>query len=404
MRTFQLTFTLTIFVNLGLFLSVWAEKRENFQAGYIVIRQDTIKGFVQVGDHSSHIKQCVFKETPTAPERIYSPDDLVAYGVTGKSFFISADIQVDQPMGSRIFMECLVKGDFSLFVYRNRFFIGSVAGLQELSEVKEEIRKNAKTFVVRRPFYKSILQQQMGACAAIHETLVDTQLTRKSLVALFVKYASCVGDEATVFESADSQENNVRYGFAVGILSARLDMNSQRNIRYLFAEQASDSRSFTITPSFLIELGISDRFDLCTGINYYFTSNELRGESFGGNLTYHFLLEGSRIEVPILIKYNLSRGNVKWNLKGGTGFNGLINFKDRLTTSTTSSGLVLNEYNNDLKKNSITLNFMGGVGAEFLVNDRSFLIEGFYSRSGSLVSSSTHAHLDGFKFSIGMFL
>ncbi len=124
-------------------------------------------------------------------------------------------------------MECIVKSNVGLFFYRDRFFINGINGWEELSEVKEKIQKNGKTFTVNRPFYKSILQKQLSDCADIHEKLVDTQLTKKSLLALFVNYASCASHESTVFESTDSKNTTTRYGFTVGLLAANLDMKSK---------------------------------------------------------------------------------------------------------------------------------------------------------------------------------
>ena len=85
------------------------------------------------------------------------------------------------------------------------------------------------------------------------------------------------------------------------------------------------------------------------------------------------------------------------------GFDGVVKNDHSLVVSTTSSGYVLSEYTNDLKENGLVLNAMGGVCAEFLIGNRSFLIEGFYNKSGSLVKTETHASLEGFKFSLGMF-
>lgn len=404
MSTIQLSFVLATFFTSSLAVSVRAEKLENFQPGYIIIGRDTVKGFIQVGDGSLNTNRCIFKETPAGPERTYSPDELRGYGVNAKSFFYSAGIGIDHSMEHKVFLECLVKSSVSLFFFRDRFFIDTENGLEELVEVTEEIRKDGKAFTVKRPYYKSVLQQDMEDCPTIHENLVDAHLTKKSLVALFKNYASCAGHRATVFESKDPENNGIRYGFTLGLLMADLKLKSADNVRYSFGEHASGSPSVTFTPSFFVEFRISNRFDLCTGLNLYYTKNELEARSSATNLSHNFLLEASRIEVPLLLKYSLSKNNVKWSLKAGCGFDGLIKYKNRLIVSTTSSGFVLDKYNNDLKKNGFLLNPMGGVCAEFSLGNRSLLVEGCYSKSGSLVQTGTEARLEGFKISIGMFL
>lgn len=404
MRAIQLSFILTTLFNISLAVSSRAEKPENFRPGYIIIGGDTVKGFIKSGDHFLNISQCIFKETPTGSERIYTPDDLLGYGMEGKSFFYAAAIQIDPSTGHKVFLECIVKSNVSLFLYRDRFFIRVENALEELVEVKEEVRKNDKVFTVKRPFYKSVLQKHMEDCPTIHEKLISAQLTKKSLVGVFNEYASCAGHSVTVFEATNPEHNTVRYGFTVGLLAADLNLKTTDNYRYAFAEHASGSMSFTFTPSFFIEFSLSNKFALCTGINWYYTKNELNAKSSATNLTNNFFLEASRIEVPLLLKYSLSKGNVKWSLKAGCGFDGFIKYKNRLVVSTTGSGFVLDEYNNDLKKNDIVLNITGGVCAEFLMGSRSFLIESYYSKSGSFVKTATDANLEGFRISIGTFL
>lgn len=108
--------------------------------------------------------------------------------------------------------------------------------------------------------------------------------------------------------------------------------------------------------------------------------------------------------VPVRLGQSNMSLDVKWSLKAGDGLDGVVKYKNRLIVSTTSSGFVLNEYNNDLKLKSVLPNITGGICAEFSVRNRSFLVESYYSRSGSLANSNTHAHLEGFRFSVGMFL
>jgi hypothetical protein len=251
--------------------------------------------------------------------------------------------------------------------------------------------------------YKSVLQQQLDECSTIHEKLGDTKLTQSSLVTLLKDYAVCTGQEATDFSAGYIQRRSVRYGFTVGLLAAELKFRSPANVRYFFGEHASGDRSFTFTPSFFVDLGISRKLNFSTGISWYSTKHHLSSVSASDNLTHDFHLEASRIEVPFLLKYSLSNGPVKWSLKGGCGLNALFKYEDRLVVSTTSSGYELSKYNNDLEKNDLFLNWMGGVSMECSLGNRPFLVEGYYSRSEA-TDSGTGARLEGFKVSIGIFL
>lgn len=403
MRIFQLTLALTAIFFINPRAPLNARTPENFQPGYIIIADDTIKGFILIDDHSLNLKQCTFKETAEGQVRIYSPNDVTGYGVDDKSFYYAATLP-DNSNDTKVFLSCIVKNNVSLFSYRNRFFIKAENRIEELTEVKIQVTRNGKTFNEKRPLYKSVLQNRMNDCSTIHEKLANTTLTEYSLVNLFIDYATCTGNDAIVFDQANIKTNRSRYGFSAGLLAADLKLKAGANSRYSFGENASGDRSLTFTPSFFMEFDLSKKFALRTGINWYYTKNHLVAKSTATNLTNNFFLEISRIEVPLILSYSLSKGAVKWSLKGGIGLDGIIKYEDRLIVSTTTSGFVLSEYRNDLKKNSLLLNGMIGAGTEFLLGNRSFVVEGYYNRSGSLVQSAVHAHLEGFKFSVGMFL
>lgn len=387
-------------------MSLKAENPENFQAGYVIIGQDTVNGFIRDSDQFLATKQCVFKQTPTGQERIYTAEDIIGYGVYNKSFYDAAIIRGENSGTIKVFLTCLVKNSTgpSLYSHRSRFFVKSANEIEELEEVKIEVTKNGKIFNEKRPFYKSILQKHLNDCSTIHERVLNSTLTEKSLVNLFKDHAACTGRDATVFDVERIRTKKTRYGFTVGLLATNLKLQSDNNHRYIFGEYASRSTSFNFTPSFFFELRLSNRFDLCSGINWYSTKHDLHSENTANNLTHKFSFEVSRIELPILVKYSISQRTVKWSLKGGGGLNHLIKYENRLVISSTGSGYVLNEYVNDLKKNSLVLNAMGGLCAEFLLGNRSCLVEGYFSRTGSIVSTETHASISGFKLAIGVFL
>lgn len=404
MRTSQLTFILAILFCFHVNMPLRAGNSENFHPGYIIVGSDTTKGFIHISDHFTNAKQCTFKETPEGIERKYAPEDLIAYGVDGKSYFYAAVIPSESLSGNKVFLSCLIKSDISLYSYRNRFFVQSESGIKELKEVKSEVVRDGETFSENKALYKSVLQQQMNECATMYEKLKGAKLTENSLVSLFKDYATCAGHAATEFSSRTLQNRRIRFGFTVGLLAADLTFKSPSNSVYIFSGRASGDRSITFTPSVFVEFGVSRKFDVRTGISWYSTKHHFHAESTLANLTHDFYFKTSRIEVPVLLKYSLLSGPVKWSLIGGSALNGIIQYEDRLVISRTTSGYEVIEYNNDLEKNGLFLNWMGGVSTEFLLGSRSFIVEGYYNRSASITDSGTDIWLDGFKISMGMFL
>lgn len=144
MRTLPLPFSVTILFIIHLSEPLQAGNPESFQPGYIIVPGDPIRGFLLVSDPFLSAKQCVFKETPDGAERKYSPDDLIAYGVDGTSFFYAAAVQNENLGISKVFLACLVKTNVSLFFYRNRFFVKGENKIEELREATSEVIRNGK--------------------------------------------------------------------------------------------------------------------------------------------------------------------------------------------------------------------------------------------------------------------
>lgn len=387
-----------LFVNDG-----FCSETDNYLPGYIITDQGTSEGLILDEEQPISSTHCVFKLLPDSEAQVYLPGEVKGYGIHGKSFFHADYLPEAQSDGKKVFFECLVKSKVSLFVYRDRFFIINAGDeLQELIVEERTIQRNGTTYNVEKPLFKSTLQKSMEDCTTIHEKLRNVLLTRTSLVSLFDEYISCTGHPVEKFTRKNG--NKVRYGLSLGVLLADFNFKANGDFRYIFADGASFENSISFSPSFLIELplGNSDRFNISTGLNFYYTKNEFNRENSSAGLKHHFEVEAARIEVPLLVKYSLTHGNVKWSIKAGGGFNGLIKCNTRMVVSSLSD-LILSVYSNDIKQSGLLMNAIGGLSVEFLLGNHVLLMEGYYSKSESIFDSEAHGTFNAFKFSVGMF-
>lgn len=364
-------------------------------------------GLVLVRGHVLNTRRCIFKESPKATERIYLPADLAAYGVENEKYFYAADISTGNTGHEMVFLECIVRGKASLFFYSSRYFIRMNGNLEELVQTKEEVKRDEKVYTIKHPIYKSVLQKEMGDCPKAIETIMTTDLTQKSLTRLFVSYQECVGNTATVYASSDPDGIGIRLGFSGGILSSDLVFKSNNQGRYIFADGGSLDQTVTFTPSLLVELTyprLTDKLHLRTGLTYYSTASEIHTKSSSTGLSNDFTLETSQIEIPILLKYTLAGRSLKLSVLGGAGVNNFLKWKNHLVVST-QQGYILNEYDNDLDKKSMFLNFLGGLSLEFSKGGRSFLAEAFYGHTQSIFDDNEFptGNFNTLKFGLGAF-
>ena len=368
--------------------------QNDFEEGYIVKSpNDTIKGYIEIKDHAFNTKNCVFKNTMDASPTIYSPGDLVAYGTTNKKYFRSYSDASLNVSGNKVFLECAFKGKVNLFFYKSQYFIEFDNSIKELVEVKDQVQKDGKSFVIKRPVYRSVLQAAMVDCKDTYQNVSTVALNKKSLIDLFKKYHACAGANFSIDEST-SEKPSLRMGLSGSILYSSMKFSSGA-AGFSTGHAALDNSSATdvsFVPSIWIELfrpGFSRKFRVRTGINYYSpASYNVINESSSTGLRKEFSLKISRIEVPILLKYFFTRESKGFYVVGGLGIGGILTFDDDLKTYTYPGNSYLSG-STALEPNSIVFQVSGGLGFEMPVGNRSLFIEACGGTTGSVTPTQS---------------
>ena len=380
--------------------------KSDFAPGYIVtLEKDTIEGFIEIKDHAFNARNCVFKATINAAPIIYSPQQLEAYGIRGKMYFRSFTTPILSTENRKVFLECIVRGKVSLFFLNDSFFIEHDSSIEQLIEINEEINQVGKSFNRSRPVFKSTLQGAMSDCKTIHQDIATVELTRKSLIRLILKYNSCQGINANIFD-ANTDKMAIRFGLSASAMYSHLKFASGGSSDFSFIDRTAIPPNTSFVPSAWIEIwrpGISSKFRWQTGLNYYSSTYKGAYESNAIGLRYEFTLSNSRIELPIKLKYLISNDNNGFYLTVGIGLNKFTAWKDEVVVKVVPSYSFLRSHSS-LENKSFFIQFIAGVGMELPLKDRSVFIEGNIGMTEGILtpkSNSPEANISAFIVTVG---
>lgn len=362
------------------FYSVAQNKDNNeFLPGYIITTSnDTLQGLILTKYHFYNAKNCVFKTSSNSPEQSFTPDQIKGYHIDGKLFYRSHSI-VHQFFQEKLFLECIVRGKVSLFFYQDQYFVENAGQIEELITSKEIFNEGGKTYTRESPLYKSVLQKEMSDCMTIHQNLMETTLSKKSLTRLFIDYNSCIGQEAVLYESITGKFN-IRFGFSAGLFASNFDVKSNDGSAFYYLRDANDLKDISYTVCFRVEFSRREmsRFQLRTGLTYYKGSYHTFEENLSINLSHELNVEYTRVEIPLLVKYNLSRGGHGLYFVGGFGSNMFLSWEDTEVVRVPPS-FVYRE-SSPLQNNLTFLNLLGGLGCDFPIGKHALNVEVMYGR------------------------
>jgi hypothetical protein len=385
--------------------SLGAYKQDDeFLPGYIVMSKgDTIQGYILVKDHFSNTHSCTFKTLNSEDSREYSPGELMSYGVKGKAYFVSAEVSTGDSM-VKIFLDCIVSGDVSLFYVQNRYFIESQKKIEELTITKRDVKQGDKIYNVEVESYKGLLQESMKECKDIFKYLEKTKLNKKDLSELFIAYNICTKHPYKEF-SNDENKVKLSVGLSAGYVASGLKLNSSLD-SYSYIN-GMNSFSPSLSTSFILKVSnidIKDRFSFQTGIVLTFNNNRIYDEKKTSNLVYDLNIESIRIEIPFTVAYDIvkgRRGSTYFFL--GFGLNSFIKWDETLSIKILSTSFLLDE-KSELENNPFFFSMMGGLGQRFNTPRGAIILELGYNWSQILVTKEKphSAYLNNISLSAGI--
>jgi hypothetical protein len=146
-----------------------------FREGYIIKSNgDSLKGIIQFEEGQKISQKCVFKRFDIAITVEYTPENLKAFGYNHGNFYETKVVE-----GKKIFVECLVKGDISLYLFGKKFYLEEKnIPLVELKSGSIKGQKDSKDFEFANAidYLVEITRSAPGISIPANLQLVDKQL------------------------------------------------------------------------------------------------------------------------------------------------------------------------------------------------------------------------------------
>lgn len=223
--------------------SVPATAQSDYKPGYVVMPQgDTLRGQVSYRTDLSG-KTIGFKKDGQSATASYTANDLSGYGFPGDRNYRTRTLDhADTLAAEYVFMQELVRGTVSLFVYKGTYFVEKKDNpnkLHKLYITKEEyVNQYGVTAQRDINHHVRILNTLMLDCFAMLSKVERVRLAEKSLVDLVREYNSCAGDAQNQTTFKESKKwFAIRPGVVAGMSHTSVDF-SAKDERYLHLEHA----------------------------------------------------------------------------------------------------------------------------------------------------------------------
>jgi hypothetical protein len=294
MKIILLTLSLLLF-----FLSVQAQS--DFREGYVITNKgDTLRGYLNYGEGAKNFLVCEFKKTLSSESVEYKAHEIKGYRFLNDKMIISRQMTLDDNPPQRYFIEILVDGSLTLYLYRERHFVGRGDSVEhELTNTRSEIYIDGKKMIKESDKYKGILIYLTQECPSLRSRIERLNLNQKDLTLLVESFNSCVGSSVS-FKSTKPWFRVIP-GISVGAISTAFNYEEDRF-------PASYSNDFTYTIGFDLELNsprLHEYLSFYAGLFYaknrFFSSQE---ESPGVIVSRHDItMEFSQVTIPLTIRY-----------------------------------------------------------------------------------------------------
>jgi hypothetical protein len=297
-----------------------ANAQSEYREGYVISLQgDTTKGFIAV----SQISPCAMKRNLSdSAASFYQPDNIQGYGYYQSRF--DAKPELGEGKNNRVFMECLIKGDASLYKYNNTFYIEKSDSLflplYPLSSASTQSNSGDAQKVSMARNYVNTLSFLLQDCPEIREQIRQTKYYGSSLKSLIKYYNTC--RSASYFEYHSGQPaKKIKWGLYSGINFNTLKMQTNDNNNdFLKSGPVYNSASAIIGADFNLTLPRGkDRFRLTFGAMYLSGSYEIDAtvSNIDGTDYYHGEIKMSELKLPFGVNYVLSKRKTQPYLSTG---------------------------------------------------------------------------------------
>lgn len=302
------------------------DPEDNFLPGYIItLDNQKIDGYIRNVDHVFNVNNCVFRTSLNSGEQNYKPGEIKAYAIEGEKYFESG--MVDIPPKSRmVFLESLVNGQKSLFLFRDMYYVNTDTGFAELINTQEIIYHNNRKLIKDNHEFKKLLRPLMLNCFTIDEILEKAELDQPSLVELFENYNICIGDQPEIY-LPELEKLEFRFGAITGISISRLPAG------YDFYRVDSCNHNLSFNLGVLAELSypkFNKNITIRSGLIYtrskYYCKIERNSIAIADKKEQRFKI--SSLLIPFWVRYRITQGRINTGVYLGPEVNILLGLSD----------------------------------------------------------------------------
>ena len=301
--------------------------QENFIKGYVINAQgDTLKGWVDYRNWTYNPAKIKFKESGKG-SAVLGPSDILEFGVNNEKYVSTiADTEVS-PLSlnaldknpqlririSRLFLQVLMDGEKSLFVYKSangkeNFYIRQDSLLQLLIYKKYLKTINNADIVVENKTFTGQLNIYFANCKDLQKRISKLSYTRESLKRIFQEYYACINQEVL---PNNSEKTILEKGILAGVSVADLKFKGS-NYTSLNHTDFSPS-SFFSAGLFLNAVFPKNKKRISLANELIYTRSEFHGESEEFDNAYQIIRTRTDIKLPVIKMNNLFR--YKYTLK-----------------------------------------------------------------------------------------
>lgn len=200
-------------------LAMTANAQSNYTKGYIITNEnDTINGLIDFRTDKINCSFCKFKLSKNAEEKIYYPQDLIAYRLIKEGkYYVSRTIIIDNEQ-QKVFLEYLVQGIKDLFYYPQKndcYYIEDENG--KMIAITKEPDKIVDNKYITDNKYKGILSYIFRSSKSVSKKINKAYFDRRDMINLTKKYHTemCApGEECIVFAN-DYKKSFLEYDFSI---------------------------------------------------------------------------------------------------------------------------------------------------------------------------------------------
>ncbi|WP_051080630.1 porin family protein [Pontibacter roseus] len=372
-------------------LSLQVAAQSDYRPGYVVMPQgDTLRGEVTFRSSSQAVNSVGFKKEGQGNPVTYTSNDIAGYGFPGdKNFRTRVLHHADTLAAEYVFMEELVRGSISLYLYNGVFFVEKQSNpdkLHKLYITHEEYTNNAGALAKRQVnHHVQVLNTMTQDCYEVFSKVERVKLAQRNLVELVKEYNNCASDgNQTVFKES-KKWLSLKPGF-VGAFSHTTLNFSAKDETYLHLEHADfDANTH---PSFGLALlvnspRVNENLSLLLEGRYF--QNNFQTESsytwFGTYYDNEIEFDMAAIKATAALRYDFAGRRFQPFVNAG-GFLNLFQQRDykhrQYVRSTSTSTPEERIKDNPDFVNSYQQGLMAGAGTYFNVKKSKLSLEARY--------------------------